>query len=331
MLAVDGPAPRRYIFLGTMYLGIEFLISPQLQPFVGEVNVGLPGGAEEYDRTHRVVRGRPSGVFETIETISESVYGMPFAAYLDSLPFLPALKEFKLWLDGRGGMPANLHPALRLEDKWVQYQALRDIAGFPETIVYEPGDTAAAGAMLARWGRLALKRRLGRGGRGFRVIEEPGDLPGPEAAGPPLLLQRHIDSRTGGFALSVRAVAVGGRVICAYANLAAREFSNHGVLAFVAGGSSLALSPPVFRTERFDERSWEARLWFGGVDPVHLRHNLSEDEVAEATLTIPRPLLGSIEETAVRIERHYEGLDWNALPPAFFEGSAHPGIDNRTA
>ncbi len=36
-----------------------------------EVNVGLPGGAEEYDRAHRVFCGGPSGVFAAIEETSK--------------------------------------------------------------------------------------------------------------------------------------------------------------------------------------------------------------------------------------------------------------------
>lgn len=85
-----------------MYLGIDFLISPEREPFVCEVNLGLPGGAEEYDRAHRVFRGRPSGVFADIEKTSKETYGRPFAGYLNSLPLLPALKAFKLWMDGQG-------------------------------------------------------------------------------------------------------------------------------------------------------------------------------------------------------------------------------------
>ena len=99
-----------------MYLGIDFLVTPAGDPLVVDVNVGLPGGAHEYDLTHRVRWGKPSGVFERIEALSRRAYGAPFSSYLDSLPFLAALKPFKLWMDGQGPPPADLHPALRLED-----------------------------------------------------------------------------------------------------------------------------------------------------------------------------------------------------------------------
>jgi hypothetical protein len=65
-----------------MYLGIDFLISPQLQPYVVEVNVGLPGGAQEYHLTHLVHFGKPSDIFRQIEGTSQRVYGKTFKDYL---------------------------------------------------------------------------------------------------------------------------------------------------------------------------------------------------------------------------------------------------------
>jgi hypothetical protein len=306
-----------------VYLGIDFLIGPGLQLYVTEVNVGLPGGAEEHDRAHRVRHGRPSGIFARIEEISRRVYGRPFADYLGSLPFLPALKAFKLWMDGRGPLPAEFHPALRLEDKWVQYQVLSRVVPMPETAVFDPESLGTASARLANRGCLVLKRRLGRGGRGFRIIRRLEDLPAV-AAGPPgpsQLLQEYIDSRVGGFAFSIRAVAFGGEFVCAYANLARREHSNHGILTLVVEGESFGLSDPDFRTERFDERSWEAKLWFGESEPAYLRHNLYEDTVASAPVLLPRPLLAALAGTAAKIERVYEALDFSALPAAVFEES----------
>jgi hypothetical protein len=307
-----------------VYVGIDFLLGPELKLYVIEVNVGLPGGAEEHDRAHRVCFGRPSGVFGRIEEISERVYGRPFADYLGSRPFLPALKAFKLWMDGQGPPPAEFHPALRLEDKWVQYQVLGGSVPMPETFVFAPADIGRAGALLASRGCIVLKRRLGRGGRGFRVIRRLDDLRAVAAAppGPPLLVQEHIDSRVGGFAFSVRAVAFGGECVCAYANLARREHSNHGILALVLEGKRFGLSDSNFLTERFDERSWEAKLWFGESEPAYLRHNLYEDTAASAALLLPRPLLAELRDAAVKIERLYDALDFSALPAAGFEENA---------
>lgn len=182
--------------------------------------------------------------------------------------------------------------------------------------------------MLARWGRLALKRRVGRGGRGFRIVNRLEDLPGTGAPGAHFILQRHIDSKVEGYTFSIRAVAFGGKFICAYANLAAREYSNHGILACISEGRSLTLSNRTFRTEHIDGKSWEAKLWFGDREPAYLTHNLYEDEVAATALIVPQPLFASLQQIAVRIERFYEGLDSAALPRACFEDPSEIGVDS---
>jgi hypothetical protein len=123
-----------------MYLGIDFLIAPSGDPFVVDINTGLPGGAQEIDLAHRVLRGRPSGIFETIESISRRVYGLGFKDYLESLPFMAGLKPFKLWLDGQGPFPESVHPGLRLEDKWIQYGLINPQAPMPKTMIFDPGD-----------------------------------------------------------------------------------------------------------------------------------------------------------------------------------------------
>lgn len=303
-----------------MYLGIDFLIGPDLDPAVIEVNVGLPGGAHEYDLTCRVRLGRPSDVFRKIEDIARETHGTSFAGYLGSLPWLADLKAMKLWLDGQGPFPRAAHSALRLEDKWVQYGILSPRFRMPETIVFDPGDRAAAEGFLARHGRLVEKRRLGRGGRGLRLIDGPEDLP-KDAPGPfGLLLQDRVDSRVGPYAVSLRSVAFEGRHVCWYANLAARPNSNHGTLAYIEAGDRYGLSGgPALKTRAFDERSWEAKIWFGDGEPAYLRHNLYEEEVAEEALVVPAGVLAAVEDISVRIERYYDGLDMDALPRALFE------------
>ena len=79
-----------------MYLGIDFLITPDLKPYVVEVNVDLPGEAQEYQLTHLVHFNRPSDVFDKIERTSQRLYGKPFKDYLHSLPFIESLKPFKI-------------------------------------------------------------------------------------------------------------------------------------------------------------------------------------------------------------------------------------------
>jgi hypothetical protein len=306
-----------------MYLGLDFLVDGAGRPRLIEANVGLPGGAEEYDRTHRVRLGTPSGVFDRIEALSLRTHGRPFRDYIASLPFLSGLKALKLWMDGCGPFPEDCHPALRLEDKWVQYQVLSYVVPMPETAVFDPSMPAEASRFLETHRRVVLKRRLGRGGRDLKVISRPEELPAAAPGPYGVLLQEHVDSRVDGYAFSLRSVAFAGEWICLYANLAPRPPSNHGVLAYVAEGDGPRLSAASFDAVRFDDRSWEAAIWFGRDEPAYLRHNLYEDWVATAAVLLPGPLLREVRELSVRVERLYDGLDPGALPKAWFE--THPG------
>jgi hypothetical protein len=307
---------------GVVYIGLDFLVDKALKLYLVEVNLGLPGGAQEIDLTHSVRRGAPSGVFARIETCSLRMYGMAFRDYLHSLPFMASLKPFKLWLDGEGPFPTDIHPALRLEDKAVQHRILAPFAPVPESLVADPEDPSGAAEFLRRRGRLVLKRRLGRGGRGLAVIDNPDDLAAAiDKISRPYggLLQEYVESKAGPFTFSVRAVAFGGEFIGMYANLARRSVSNHGVLACVEEGPGRALAADEFETVRFNQKSWEAEIWFGGAEPAYLRHNLYEDEVARTALRLPAAVLEEIEALSVRVERFYEGLDLAALPLAWFE------------
>jgi hypothetical protein len=302
-----------------MYLGIDFLITPELKPYVIEINVGLPGGAQEYHFTHLVHFGKPSDIFKKIEETSLRVYGKAFKDYLHSLPFIESLKPFKIWMDGKGPFPGIFHPGLRLEDKWIQYQLIHPIAPMPETMVFDPSDLSGALRFLERWGQIILKRRVGRGGRGLQIITGPEAFRNPDLASQHYLLQKYIQSKAEGFTFSVRSVAFGGEFMCLYANLARRSYSNHGFLTFVSEGEPFGLAEKEFKTESFNQRSWEAGIWFGENEPSYLRHNLYEDEVACTTLRLPKSLYRTIQGLSVRIERFYEGLDLSVLPEACFE------------
>jgi hypothetical protein len=302
-----------------MYLGIDFLITSELKLYLVEVNVGLPGGAHEYHLTHLVHLGKPSDIFRQIEWVSQKVYGKKFKDYLHSLPFIEVLKPFKIWMDGMGLLPKTFHPGLRLEDKWNQYQLLKSIAPMPETITLDPGDWAGATRFIEQKKKAVLKRRLGRGGRDLQVISEPSALLKLNLLSNHYLLQEHVESKIDGYSLSIRSVAFGGQFICMYANLSPRSTSNHGILTFISPGNSFGLSEKHLKTELFNQRSWEADIWFGENEPQYLRHNLYEEEVAKATLIIPEALLRTIKELSVKIERLYDGLDLFALPKACFE------------
>lgn len=302
-----------------MYLGIDFLINPDLNPYVVEVNVGLPGGAQEYHLTHLVQFNNPSDVFDRIENVSQRVYGLPFKDYLHSLPFIENLKSFKIWMDGMGPFPDKLHPGLRLEDKWVQYQLMSPVARMPETMIFDLFDLTGAREYLERKGRIVLKRRLGRGGRGLQIISNAEAFLKLDLSSKHYLLQECIESRADRYTLSIRSIAFGGEFICMYANLSTRSVSNHGYLTFVSPGETFGLVEKDFRTISFSQKSWEAEIWFGENDPSYLRHNLYEDEVAQTTLHLPDQIHKTIKETSVRIERFYENLDLSQLPRACFE------------
>jgi len=300
-----------------MYLGIDFLVTSHLTPFVVEVNVGLPGGAQEYELTHQVCLGRSSGIFEKIERTSREIYGKPFQDYLNSLPFIESLKPFKIWMDGMGPFPSTFHPGLRLEDKWIQYRLIHSIIAMPETMIFDPLHLSEAERFLEQKGAIVLKRRLGRGGRGLQRITDSQALLSVKPKD--CLLQEYVESTVDGFNFSIRSVAFGGRFMCMYANLSTKPASNHGILVFVSPGKSFGLAEKDFRTESFDQRSWEAKIWFGENDPTYLRHNLYEDMVAQTALYFPGSILDAIKETSIRIERAYEALDLFSLPKACFE------------
>jgi hypothetical protein len=286
-------------------------------PFVVEVNVGLPGGAQEYELTHQVYFGKSSGIFEKIERTSQEVYGKPFQDYLNSLPFIESLKPFKIWMDGMGPFPSYFHPGLRLEDKWIQYQLIHSIIAMPETMIFDPLHLQEAKRFLECKGALVLKRRLGRGGRGLQRINHSQILMSVELRD--CLLQEYIESTVDVFNFSIRSVAFGGRFMCMYANLSTRSVSNHGTLVSISPGNSFGLAEKDFRTESFDQKSWEAKIWFGENDPPYLRHNLYEDVVAQTTLHLPGSVLEAIRESSIRIERAYEAIDLFNLPKACFE------------
>jgi hypothetical protein len=302
-----------------MYLGFDFLISSELKLYLAEVNIGLPGGAHEYHLTHLVRFGKPSDIFRRIEWISRRVYGRTFKAYLHSLPFMESLKPFKIWMDGMGPFPKTLHPGLRFEDKWNQYQLFKSIAPMPETMILDPENLIASERFIERRGKVVLKRRVGRGGRGLQVITDPAILWKLNLVSSHYLLQEYVESKANGYSFSIRSVAFAGEFMCLYANLSTRSNSNHGMLTFVSQGNPFGLSEKDFQTESFDQKSWEAEIWFGENEPSYLRHNLYEDEVAKTTLILPEPHYRMIKELSVRIERLYEGIDLSSLPKACFE------------
>jgi hypothetical protein len=152
------------------------------------------------------------------------------------------------------------------------------------------------------------------------MITDPAALSTPMTGGHPYLLQEYIESKIDGYIFSIRTIAFGGEFMCMYANLSTRSHSNHGILTFVSKGDGFRLEDKEFGIEIFNQKSWEAEIWFGKNDPPYLKHNLYEDQVAQTTLSLPASLYQWITEASVKIERYYEGLDLLTLPEACFEG-----------
>jgi hypothetical protein len=189
----------------------------------------------------------------------------------------------------------------------------------PETMALDPEDLVGADRFIERKRKVVLKRRVGRGGRDLQVISEPSALWKLNLMSHHYLLQEYVESKINGYSLSVRSVAFGGEFMCMYANLSPRSTSNHGILTFISSGNPFGLTEKDFKTESFNQKSWEAEIWFGENEPQYLRHNLYEDEVSKATLILPEPFIRMIKELSVKIERLYDRLDFFSLPKACFE------------
>lgn len=302
-----------------MYIGADFLLDRNGSLFLSEVNTGIPAGATEFDLAFRVRNGRPSDVFSRIEAISRDVHGMPFQEHIRSLPWLDDLRLLKIWMDGQGPPPEDPHPALRLEDKWLQFRLLSpEFPMIPSSLWTKKTRESTLRDML-RGRRFVLKRRLTRGGRGLMVLDPSlyrSDLPDPDAG---WMVQPFIESRLSGGALSIRAAAFAGRFLCMFASLANRSTSNHGTRFLVAEGEPLGIHPPDFTTRRVVQKSWEADLFYGGDIPDYLYHDVYEEEVAEAELTLSPTLIERIRDIAAEISRLYAGLDFSALHPSWLE------------
>ena len=302
-----------------MYLGIDFLITPELKLYLAEVDVGLPFGAHQYHLTHLVHFGKPSDIFRRIEWTSRKVYGKTFKDYIHSLPFIESLISYEIWMDGEGPFPKTFHPGLRLEDRWNQYQLIKAIAPMPETIVLDTEDLVGADRFIERKKKIVLKRRVGEDERDLQVISEPSVLWKLNLIPHRYLLQEYIETKINGYFLLIRSVVFGGEFMCMVATLSIASVPNQRILTFVSSGNPFGLSEINFKTESFNQRSWESEIGLGQNEPQDRRHNVNEELVAKATLLLPEPYVRTIKELSLRVERLYDRLDLFALPKACFE------------
>ena len=302
-----------------MYIGVDFLIGPGLNLYLSEVNTGVPGGASEYDLIHRVRYGQPSGIFDRINSLSEKNFGKDFYEYINSLPYIDDLRSLKIWMDGEGPLPKNPAPALRLEDKWIQYLLLSDVYQMIPTMIYDRKDEQELERRLNLEHPLVLKKRLGRGGKGFRMIEDVSDLRKLDLEEKSFLIQPYIESQIGTYRLSLRVLAFLGEYICMFANLAPRLISNHGFRFGVYPGDILGISDEGFKTKRTIERAWEADIFYQGDIPDYMYDNVYIEDIAQAELILPHSIHKTVKESAASISQLYMGLDLNALPKSYIE------------
>jgi hypothetical protein len=170
----------------------------------------------------------------------------------------------------------------------------------------------------------AVKKRFGRGGKGFLKISSLNDLENHNLTNDGSdIIQPYIDSNinTGNevFKFSVRALAFSDNFVCMYANLSRNSTSNHGTIFYVKPGSCLGISTVNFKTVKFSQKAWEANLFYEGAIPEYLYHNLYEEEVAEAELFLPGRTFKMIKEISASVSSYYERLDYDKLPASFIE------------
>ncbi len=309
-----------------MYLGIDFLLDESCKLYISEVNTGLPGGAREYDLVHRIIFNSPSGIFDRIEKISVKNFSKSFIRYIRELPHYNELKALKMWMDGRGPIPARIPAQLRLEDKWVQYRLL--CAKFPmvKSEIFNEKSTGRYATYIEKYDGIILKRRLGRGGAGFIKIENIYQL--KDAISADLskdfyivqpLIKSVLKIKDRYYRLSIRAMVFDGEFLCMFANLSTGITSNHGIRFYINRDDHLGVENEDFNIIEITEKAWEADIFFKGEPPAYLYHNLYEEEISDSFLNVPVKIYTDIISIAVSISNFYSSLDVAELPECFIE------------
>jgi len=305
-----------------MYIGADFLIDRGGTLYLSEVNTGVPAGATEYDLVFRSRHGQTSGIFDRIEALAQETYGCGFAAHIRALPWIDDLVSLKIWMDGRGPRPKDPHPALRLEDKWVQYSLLSESFPMIPSWLWDDTRRTQAARLFSREGRMILKRRLARGGKGLQVVNEIRELDSLRLPLNLYLMQPFVDSRIGRYALSIRAAAFAGRFLCMFASLAPHSTSNHGIRFLVQPGETLSLIPEDFRTRKIVQKAWEAEIFYKEDIPEYLYQDIWEERIAEALLCLPQALWRRIKRLSGEISALYSELKFPDLPLYYIEEAA---------
>jgi len=303
-----------------MYLGLDFLISQNNIPLLLEVNIGLPGGAFEYDLAYRTIYHKPSTVYDLIEKISHNAYKKNFKDYIHSLEYKEELTALKLWIDGARAFPKKYSPILRLEDKWVQYQLLYN-NGFPlpHTELYDPKDKGQVASLLKRFGKFVIKPRSGRHGRGMKIIDSINSFPSDKPSQIPFILQEYVECKVEDYHYSVRSVSFDEEFICLIGYIAKGNITYEGSTVLIESGEDVTLRDREFNIVNYPQMSWEGEIWYKGKIPNHLTENLIGERVADTILYLPEYTINEIKEISKQIGKLYMNLNFNKLPMAWFE------------
>lgn len=302
-----------------MYIGADFLLDKDLSLYLSEVNTGVPAGAFEYDLLYREKFGKYSGIFKKIEALSRKNFKKSFTDHIRNLPYIDDLRNLKIWMDGRGSVPSNSPAELRLEDKWIQYNLLSSEYRMPPTEIYDSKNFKNFGNAFSGTCDLIIKRRMGRGGKGLKILKngkKPHNLPLPDNF---YIIQPYIKSQLRGYRLSIRAAAFCGSFVCMFASLSKRLTSNHGFRFYITDGSELKISNSHFKVKKVIKKAWEAEIFFGDELPGYLYKDVHIEEISDAELVIPRDIYSKIRSTASSISNLYRKLDFSKLPHSCIE------------
>ncbi len=303
-----------------MYIGADFLIDEDLNLYLSEVNIGLPAGAFEYDLLYLEKFGKPSEIFKKIEALSRRNFSKNFTEYIRNLPYFNDLRRLKIWMDSHGPLPSNPSKELKLEDKWIQYNLLSSRYKMVPTLIYNSEDIHNFENIFPESNNLIIKRRIGRGGKDFRILKndkKPNNLPFPEDF---YIIQPYIKSHLGKYRLSIRAAAFCGKFICMFASLSKRLTSNHGYRFYINAGNKLDISNRHFKIKKVIKKAWEAEIFFGDKIPSYLYKNIFIEKIStNAELILPSGIYNKISDVSSSISDLYQKLDFNKLPASYIE------------
>jgi len=301
-----------------MYIGIDFLIDRGKELYLSEINTGAPAGAFEYDLVYRQQFEKPSGIFERIDRISKDNFSLDFKDYIRSLPYIDDLKRLKIWMDGRGAFPEKPAPELKLEDKWIQYKLLSPLINMLPTELFDENNKDFLETCFPGVRKFVIKRRLGRNGRGLRVLDKDAvnNLENPAGSH---IVQPWIDSSVSGFTMSIRASAFCGEYICMFASLSSREVSNHGYRFYIEPGEKFGLSSEKFKVNEVVKKSWEAEILFGDNIPPYLKESVSVESIADGKLILPQDIYEKIIEASVKISDKISNIDCSSIKDSLFD------------